>query len=132
MRYPCIACGKSATSELPNDSIIRGAITCPECIEGIPSKLLEGLQPNDPDDERMLTKGIIPTTRRTPIIELISLCGFASTRAGRDRSEKTGLIGLGVATVPVLIHLLKEAQDKNIDRVWINAEWDDDFFEHER
>lgn len=33
MRYPCFYCGKSATSELPDDSVIRAILECPECIE---------------------------------------------------------------------------------------------------
>jgi len=33
MRYHCYFCGKSVTSELPNDSIIRAVLICPECIE---------------------------------------------------------------------------------------------------
>jgi DNA-directed RNA polymerase subunit RPC12/RpoP len=33
MRYYCFSCGKSVTSELPNDSVIRAMLTCPECIE---------------------------------------------------------------------------------------------------
>lgn len=33
MRYPCQICGKSATSELPDDSIIRAVLICPECIQ---------------------------------------------------------------------------------------------------
>lgn len=33
MRYPCHMCGKSVTSELPDDSVIRAILVCPECIE---------------------------------------------------------------------------------------------------
>ena len=33
MRYGCYFCGKSVTSELPEDSIIRAILVCPECIE---------------------------------------------------------------------------------------------------
>lgn len=33
MRYVCYFCGKSVSSELPNDSIIRAILVCPECIE---------------------------------------------------------------------------------------------------
>ena len=32
MRYHCGCCGKSVSSELPNDSIIRAFLVCPECI----------------------------------------------------------------------------------------------------
>lgn len=33
MRYHCHFCGKSVTSELPDDSVIRSILVCPECIE---------------------------------------------------------------------------------------------------
>jgi len=32
MRYICHFCGKSVTSELPDDSIVRAMLVCPECI----------------------------------------------------------------------------------------------------
>jgi DNA-directed RNA polymerase subunit RPC12/RpoP len=32
MRYYCYFCGKSATSELPADAVVRALIVCPECI----------------------------------------------------------------------------------------------------
>jgi hypothetical protein len=33
MRYYCYFCGKSVTSELLDDSVIRAVLICPECIE---------------------------------------------------------------------------------------------------
>lgn len=33
MRYICYTCKKSVSSELPNDSVIRAVLICPECIE---------------------------------------------------------------------------------------------------
>ncbi len=33
MRYRCYFCGKSVTSELPDDAVIRALIVCPECME---------------------------------------------------------------------------------------------------
>jgi hypothetical protein len=33
MRYLCWYCGKSVTSELPDDSVIRAILICAECIE---------------------------------------------------------------------------------------------------
>jgi hypothetical protein len=33
MRYFCWCCHKSVTSELPEDSVIRALLVCPECIE---------------------------------------------------------------------------------------------------
>ena len=32
MRYYCWECRKSVTSELPDDSVIRAVLVCPECI----------------------------------------------------------------------------------------------------
>lgn len=34
MRIHCSRCGKSVSNEIPNDTIIRAWIECPECIEG--------------------------------------------------------------------------------------------------
>lgn len=34
MRYFCYLCGKSVTSELSHESIIRAVLICPECIGG--------------------------------------------------------------------------------------------------
>jgi DNA-directed RNA polymerase subunit RPC12/RpoP len=33
MRYPCSFCGKSVSSELPDDAVLRAILVCPECIE---------------------------------------------------------------------------------------------------
>lgn len=33
MKYACWHCGKSVTSELPEDSVIRAILVCPECVE---------------------------------------------------------------------------------------------------
>lgn len=33
MRYHCWFCGKSVTSELPLDAVIRALLVCPECID---------------------------------------------------------------------------------------------------
>jgi len=32
MRYYCQYCSKSVTSELPDDSVIRATLICPECL----------------------------------------------------------------------------------------------------
>lgn len=32
MRYRCYFCTKSVTSELPDDTVIRALLICPECI----------------------------------------------------------------------------------------------------
>lgn len=45
MRYCCSFCGKSVSSELPDDSVIRGVIFCPECIQA-----KKVLFPEDADD----------------------------------------------------------------------------------
>lgn len=50
MRYHCWTCGKSVTSELPDETVIRAILTCPECIEKkkvtIPDDLVDGGQPD--------------------------------------------------------------------------------------
>ena len=33
MRYVCHFCAKSVSSSLPDDSVIRAIMICPECIE---------------------------------------------------------------------------------------------------
>lgn len=33
MRLPCYECGKSVSSEVPEDTVVRAALFCPECIE---------------------------------------------------------------------------------------------------
>jgi hypothetical protein len=33
MRYHCEFCRTSVTSELPDDSVIRAILVCPECID---------------------------------------------------------------------------------------------------
>jgi DNA-directed RNA polymerase subunit RPC12/RpoP len=46
MRYTCYFCGKSVTSELPEDAAIRAILVCPECIAAkriiIPERDLTG------------------------------------------------------------------------------------------
>jgi len=32
MRYVCYFCGKSVSTEMPYDSVIRALLVCPECI----------------------------------------------------------------------------------------------------
>ncbi len=32
MRLRCFYCGKVASNELPQDTIVRGVIQCPECV----------------------------------------------------------------------------------------------------
>lgn len=33
MRYHCYFCGKSVSNEVPDDTVIRAVLICPECIE---------------------------------------------------------------------------------------------------
>ncbi len=47
MRYCCYFCSKSVTSELPDDSVIRALLICPECIEAGNGKIL--VVPNQKD-----------------------------------------------------------------------------------
>ena len=48
MRYRCNLCGKSVTSELPDDSIIRALLVCPECME---ARRIVFPDDDDPDPE---------------------------------------------------------------------------------
>lgn len=32
MRLFCFSCGKSVSNELPDDTVVRAALFCPECI----------------------------------------------------------------------------------------------------
>lgn len=34
MRIRCLGCGKSVSSEVPDCTVVRAAVWCPECIEG--------------------------------------------------------------------------------------------------
>ena len=47
MRLCCYFCGKWASNEVPEETVVRGVVVCPECIEAgrvkIPS-YIEGLQ----------------------------------------------------------------------------------------
>ena len=33
MRLRCYECGKSVSTEVPDDTVVRAVLTCPECIE---------------------------------------------------------------------------------------------------
>jgi len=33
MKLKCMICGKEISTEVPDDTIVRGFIECPECIE---------------------------------------------------------------------------------------------------
>jgi hypothetical protein len=33
MRLCCYFCGKSVSSEVPDETVVRGVLVCPECIE---------------------------------------------------------------------------------------------------
>ena len=35
IRLHCFACGKSVSTEVPDNTIVRAILTCPECIEQI-------------------------------------------------------------------------------------------------
>jgi hypothetical protein len=41
MRYSCWFCKKSVTTELPDDSVIRAILICPECIDAREVIILE-------------------------------------------------------------------------------------------
>jgi DNA-directed RNA polymerase subunit RPC12/RpoP len=48
MRYVCSFCGQSVTSELPDDSVIRAVLVCPECIEAKRVIIVEPIEPLEP------------------------------------------------------------------------------------
>lgn len=33
MRLTCTSCGKSVSTEVPEDTIVRAALECPECLQ---------------------------------------------------------------------------------------------------
>ena len=35
MRLHCTECGKSVSSEVPDDTVVRAILTCPECVPKI-------------------------------------------------------------------------------------------------
>lgn len=47
MRLFCFDCGKSVSSEIPDDVIIRAIATCPECIEKNKDKSPSTVEPKD-------------------------------------------------------------------------------------
>ena len=51
MRYYCYICGKSVTSEIPENLVIRAVLVCPECIEQGKISILEH-DNSSPDPER--------------------------------------------------------------------------------
>jgi hypothetical protein len=74
MRLHCYFCGKSVSTEVPDETVIRAALVCPECIESGKIMLLEGVdghQAGHPDHTRhaniQSVKNIPPqTVGRTP------------------------------------------------------------------
>lgn len=52
MRYTCYFCGKSVTSELPGDAVIRALLVCPECIEKGRIYVPPGRDPQKPAPEK--------------------------------------------------------------------------------
>ena len=53
MRYRCHLCGKSVTSELPDDSVIRALLVCPECIEARRIRFAGDDRAADPEVSKM-------------------------------------------------------------------------------
>lgn len=37
MKLKCFTCGEDASTEVPDDIILRGVVTCPDCIEDEPA-----------------------------------------------------------------------------------------------
>ena len=72
MRYHCGCCGKSVSSELPNDSIIRAFLVCPECLSA-ERILFRELPPDIP------TRAIGRPGEITPTIQGVPTSGWSST-----------------------------------------------------
>lgn len=101
MRYPCYTCGKSVTSELPDDSIIRAALTCPECLEldkteaqlAVAVKALEDVLRNEPYvfAECTVAETIMSTARQA--IASISAMGKNTTSDVNAKYTTKGVEG---------------------------------------
>jgi hypothetical protein len=63
MRYGCWCCHKSVSSELPDDSIIRAVLVCPECIEQGRVTFPEDRTPHRGETGPMLVRVSIATER---------------------------------------------------------------------
>lgn len=44
MRIGCMNCGKSVSSEVPEGTIVRAWVECPECIEKKPKQQFDDLE----------------------------------------------------------------------------------------
>lgn len=72
MRYHCYTCGKSVSSELPGDSVIRAVLVCPECIEAaaviFPTKETPVTDANE-DDVVEVSEGEDTEVPETPLVD---------------------------------------------------------------
>lgn len=41
MRLHCLACGKSVSTEVPEATVLRAVVWCPECIERVPDTIAD-------------------------------------------------------------------------------------------
>jgi hypothetical protein len=67
MRLRCYYCGKSVSTEVPSETVVRAVLTCPECIEKEDDKL-KGLINDLRKEFQMLpmvtTKGMSDAVKR--------------------------------------------------------------------
>lgn len=49
MFYHCYGCGKAVTSPLPEDSVVRAILICPECLEQGKITIPDPPRPRDPE-----------------------------------------------------------------------------------
>lgn len=73
MRYVCYFCHKSVTSELLNDSVIRAALVCPECLD-------EGKILFRTDEEITARKGLQENILTGQLLDLITLMPDSQTQ----------------------------------------------------
>jgi hypothetical protein len=99
MRYRCWFCKKSVTSELPEESIIRAMLICPECIQA--GRMVGAETPacvwtlRDDDEVYETACGqSFQTMEGIPIGEFIKFCSFCGrpmvvrSAAGAETKDK--------------------------------------------
>lgn len=71
MRLWCFGCGKTVSNELPEGTVVRAILTCPECLRAETDKTLKvyGSKSHFPDDKlkeamRMLSAPNFKTNRK--------------------------------------------------------------------
>lgn len=67
MRYHCYFCGKSVTTEMAHDSVIRAILVCPECIQAGKVRFPDDVPPKRPKGPKNLD--VVATTGGKVTIE---------------------------------------------------------------